>query len=263
MMPFNFTKSAFKKSGSSDGLTGHFYEFKGIRLDVNVSNKWVAVMGEPDNPETTTMKANTPYLYVPDEEPQYWYIDNGGDGVNIFTEGNEGGTKVKPYDGTADFAWNKWNFIGTYQPRYWSDSENPEEIGKVYGFAGATKEVDEKTVVAGDFVRAKSGAKIRPTSCYLMWAGSEPSNARALTRSAAATEELPQSITVKLVGANGETTAIGTLDTKTGEVTFDSEAWYTLDGIRLSGKPSTKGIYIRSTSGRLQGKNNGKKIVIK
>ena len=88
--------------------------------------------------------------------------------------------------------------------------------------------------------------------CQLL-AGSEPSNARALTRSAAATEELPQSITVKLISANGETTAIGTLDTKTGEVTFDSEAWYTLDGVRLSGKPSTKGIYI----------NNGKKIVIK
>jgi len=36
-------------------------------------------------------------------------------------------------------------------------------------------------------------------------------------------------------------------------MTFDSEAWYTLDGVRLSGKPSTKGIYI----------NNGRKIVIK
>ena len=174
-------------------------------------------------------------------------------GINIFTEGNEGGTKVKPYDGTADFAWNKWNFKGTYQPRYWSDSENPEEIGKVYGFAGASKEVDGKLVEAGEFVRAKLGAKIRPTSCYLMWAGSEPSNARALTRSAAATEELPQSITVKLISASGETTAIGTLDTKTGEMTFDSEAWYTLDGVRLSGKPSSKGIYI----------NNGKKVVIK
>ena len=254
MMPFNFTKSAFKKGGSSDGLTGHFYEFKGIRLDENVSNKWVAVMGEPDNPETTTMKANTPYLYVPDEEPQYWYIDNGGDGVTIFTEGYDGGNKVTPYDGSNEsYSWNKWNFKGTYQPRYWSDSENPEEIGKVYGFAGNTKVVDEQNVVAGDFVRAKSGAKIRPTSCYLMWAGSEPSNARALTRSAAATEELPQSITVKLISASGETTAIGTLDTKTGEVTFDSEAWYTLDGVRLSGKPSTKGIYI----------NNGKKVVIK
>lgn len=252
MMPFNFTKSAFKKSGSSDGLTGHFYEFKGIHLDTQTS-KWTAEMGEPDNPETTTMTANTPYLYVPDDEPQYWYIDNGGDGVNIFTEGNEGGTKVKPYDGTADFAWNKWDFIGTYQPRYWSETEHFDEVGKVYGFAGKTKEVDEQTVVAGDFVRAKSGAKIRPTSCYLMWAGSEPSNARALTRGAAATEELPQSITVKLISASGETTAIGTLDTKTGEVSFDSEAWYTLDGVRLSGKPSTKGIYI----------NNGKKVVIK
>ena len=76
----------------------------------------------------------------------------------------------------------------------------------------------------------------------------------ALTRGAAATdEELPQSITVRLVGSNGETNGIGTLDTKTGELSFDSEAWYTLDGVRLSGKPSTKGIYI----------NNGKKIVIK
>ena len=254
MLPFNFTKSDFKQGGSSDGLTGHFYEFKGIRLDENVSNKWVAVMGEPDNPETTTMKANTPYLYVPDDEPEYWYIYNDGDGVNIFTEGYDGGNKVTPYDGSKEsYSWNKWNFKGTYQPRYWSGSENPEEIGKVYGFAGNTKKVDEQNVVAGDFVRAKSGAKIRPTSCYLMWAGSEPSNARALTRGAAATEELPQSITVKLISANGDVDAIGEIDTKTGEVTFDSEAWYTLDGVRLSGKPSSKGIYI----------NNGKKIVIK
>lgn len=253
MLPFNFTKSDFKQGGSSDALTGHFYEFKGIRLDVNESNKWVAVMGESDNPETTTMKANTPYLYVPGENTSYWYIENYG-GIPIFTEGYEGGTKQTEYDGSKEsYSWNKWNFKGTYQPRYWSDSENSEEIGKVYGFAGVEKEVDEQLVVAGDFVRAKSGAKIRPTSCYLMWAGSEPSNARALTRSAAATEELPQSITVKLISASGETTAIGTLDTKTGEMTFDSEAWYTLDGIRLSGKPSTKGIYI----------NNGKKVVIK
>lgn len=253
MMPFNFTKSAFKKGGSSDGLTGHFYEFKGIHQDPQTS-KWTAEMGEPDNPETTTMTANTPYLYVPDDEPEYWYIYNDGGGVNIFTEGYDGGNKVTPYDGSNEsYSWNKWNFKGTYQPRYWSETEHFEEIGKVYGFAGVEKWVDGKLVEAGEFVRAKSDAKIRPTSCYLMWAGSEPSNAHALTRGAAATEELPQSITVKLISASGETTAIGTLDTKTGEVTFDSEAWYTLDGVRLSGKPSTKGIYI----------NNGKKVAIK
>ena len=267
MMPFNFTKSAFKKSGSSDGLTGHFYEFKGIHLDTQTS-KWTAEMGEPDNPETTTMKANTPYLYVPDDEPQYWYIDNGGSGVNIFTQDNGGGTKVTPYDGSNEsFRWNKWDFIGTYQPRYWydgSDSEHPAEnigeLGKVYGFAGATKEVqgvynNTTTVEAGEFVRAKNGAKIRPTSCYLMWTGYEPdyAPARGMTRGAAADEDVPQRITVKLISASGETTGIGEIDTTTGEVSFDSEAWYTLDGIRLSGKPSTKGIYI----------NNGKKVIIK
>ena len=86
--------------------------------------------------------------------------------------------------------------------------------------------------------------------CYLSYVGTDaPAPARGLTRSAA-TDDLPQSITVRLVSRNGETTAIGTLDTKTGELSFDSE---TLDGVRLSGKPSTKGIYI----------NNGKKIVIR
>ena len=255
MMPFNFTKSAFKKSGSSDGLTGHFYEFKGIHLDPQTS-KWTAEMGEPDNPETTTMKANTPYLYVPDDEPEYWYIYNDGDGVNIFTEGNEGGTKVKPYDGTADFAWNKWDFIGTYQPRYWSETEHFDEVGKVYGFAGSTKEVqgvynNTITVEAGEFVRAKVGAKIRPTSCYLKWVEPQTDNARRMTRGAAADEELPQSITVKLVSASGETTGIGEIDTKTGE--FDFSGWYTLDGVKLSGKPTKSGLYI----------NNGRKVIVK
>ena len=264
MMPFNFTKSAFKKSGSSDGLTGHFYEFKGIHLDPQTT-KWTAEMGEPDNPETTTMTANTPYLYVPDDEPQYWYIYNDGNGVNIFTQGYDGGNKVVEYDGRADFAWNKWDFIGTYQPRYWydgSDSEHPAEnigeLDKVYGFAGATKEVqgvynNTTTVEAGEFVRAKNGAKIRPTSCYLMWTGYEPdyAPARRRTSGTAADEELPRSITVKLVSASGEVDAIGEIDNKTGEISFDG--WYTMDGVRLDGKPTQEGLYI----------NNGRKIVIK
>ena len=267
MLPFNFTKSDFKQGGSSDGLTGHFYEFKGIHLDPQTS-KWMAEMnevGSDDANEVTTMKANHPYLFVPTMSTvphpymnnlEYIYIEKYSDGISIFTQDNEGGNKVTQYDGSNEsFRWNKWDFIGTYQPRYWSETEHIEEIGKVYGFAGKNKVVDEQIVVAGDFVRAKVGAKIRPTSCYLMWTGYEPdyAPARRMTRGAAATEELPQSITVKLVSASGETTAIGTLDTKTGELSFDSEAWYTLDGVRLSGKPSTKGIYI----------NNGKKVVIK
>ena len=267
MLPFNFEPNDFRRGGEGDVLTGHFYDFAGIHLDPQTS-KWMAEMnevGSDDANEVTTMKANHPYLFVPTMSTvphpymnnlEYIYIEKYSDGISIFTQDNEGGNKVTQYDGSNEsFRWNKWDFIGTYQPRYWSETEHIEEIGKVYGFAGANKEVDEQIVVAGDFVRAKVGAKIRPTSCYLKWV--EPQTdyapARGMTRGAAADEELPQRITVKLVSASGETTAIGTLDTTTGEVSFDSEAWYTLDGVRLSGKPSTKGIYI----------NNGKKVVIK
>ena len=267
MLPFDFRKNDLRRGEYDNISEGKFYEFAGI--EEVPFNMWIAVMrevGVEGSNETTetTMKANTPYLFMPGEDAKYLYFTNGDDyyqGFDIFTEGYERGNKQTEYDGSdGTYSWNKWNFKGTYQPRYWSDSENSEEIGKVYGFAGATKEVDEQLVVAGDFVRAKSGAKIRPTSCYLEWVKPEDSeqepnsaSARRMTRSASNEVELPQRITVKLVSASGDLTSIGEIDTTTGEVSFDSEAWYTLDGIRLSGKPSTKGIYI----------NNGKKVAIK
>ena len=271
MLPFNIKRDRITLAGSNENPSGKFYEFKGIEEDLD--HKWVAVMieaGEILSNEVveTTLKANTPYLYVPAEDTEYWDMYVGGYGINIFTEGNEGGTKETEYYYGDDMPWNHWMFKGTYQPRYWSEAEHFEEVGKVYGFAGASKWVDGKLVEAGEFVRAKVGAKIRPTSCYLMWTGYEPdyAPARRMTRGAAADEELPQRITVKLISASGETTAIGTLDTTTGEVSFDSEAWYTLDGVKLSGQPST-----RSAEGRLfpQGLkkgiyiNNGKKVIVK
>ena len=263
MLPFDFTKNDIRRGEYDNISEGKFYEFAGI--EEVPFNMWIAVMkevGVEGSNEVTTMKANTPYLFMPGEDAKYLYFTNGDDyyqGFDIFTEGYDGGTKEKPYDGSKEsYSWNKWNFIGTYQPRYWSDSEHSEEIGKVYGFAGATKEVDEQLVVAGDFVRVKSGAKIRPTSCYLEWVKPEDSeqepnsaSARRMTRSASNEVELPQRITVKLVGANGEVTSIGEIDTKTGDVTFDG--WYTIDGVRLSGKPSKSGLYI----------NNGRKVIIK
>ena len=50
---------------------------------------------------------------------------------------------------------------------------------------------------------------------------------------------------------SGSTTGINTIDN--GELTDDNAAWYTLNGVRLNGKPAQKGVYI----------HNGKKIVIK
>ena len=237
MLPFSL--------GDGQSLNGGIlYKFDGVN---NGEGDWVATLSKFTSP----LKANTPYLIEPNghmTDDKITFDLNGGTvTLNTTTAGEDSNEKD-----------DLWDFIGTYSYIKWTSdtgdqdysAEREAEIGKVYGFAA----VEKTGIHVGDFVRVASGAKIRPMCAYLKWKGSIPNNARALTRAATNDDtELPQRITVKLVSANGETTAIGTLDTTTGEVSFDSEAWYTLDGVRLSGKPSTKGIYI----------NNGKKIVIK
>lgn len=242
MLPFDYT--------CNGGEGGTFYKFVGVKKE---NDKWVATMQETGNDTNKqgTLEANTPYLFMPAASTMTFPNINGS--VRLFTrDGGSGGNCE-----TADPG-SHWTFKGTYRYIEWTAgttdpnfTQYAEEIGRTYGFAGVAKD----GINVGDFVKVASGAKIRPMCCYLLWNDIPNSaNARSFTRGAAATdEELPQRITVRLVGANGQTTAIGTLDTKTGEMTFDSEAWYTLDGVRLSGKPSKKGLYI----------NNGKKIVIK
>ncbi|MDY6417163.1 MAG: hypothetical protein SPK87_00285 [Bacteroidales bacterium] len=65
---------------------------------------------------------------------------------------------------------------------------------------------------------------------------------------------LPETMRVVLKGADGSTTAIGTIDTRSGEAAPDGNGpWYTLSGQRLQGKPAKAGLYI----------HNNKKVVIK
>ena len=235
MLPFNYTCTG------NEG--GTFYQFVGIEKD---GNDWVATMQKTgdDANNAGTLTANTPYLFLPTETGITFTIPNTG--VSLCTTG--GGDCM-----TAD-AGSHWTFKGTYSYVKWTtdssddgySAEHAAEIGRAYGFAG----VEKTGIEVGDFVKVAEGAKIRPMSCYLLWSDT-PNNARTLTRGAATEDELPQHIVVKLVGANGETTSIGTLKTTTGEVSFDG--WYTLDGMKLNEKPSTKGIYI----------NNGKKVVFK
>ena len=235
ILPFDYTCTG------SEG--GTFYKFVGVEKE---GNTWVATMKSTgdDTNNQGTLTANTPYLFMPTGESLTF---TGGATLN--TKG--GGGKETADEGSH------WTFKGTYEYMKWTtetgdpdyNAERAEEIGRAYGFAGVAK----TGIEVGDFVKVASGAKIRPMGCYLLW-NNEPNaaNARALTRGAAATdEELPQRITVRLVGSNGEVTGIGTLDTKTGKIDFSG--WYDMSGHKLSGKPSTKGIYI----------NNGKKVVIK
>ena len=238
MLPFSL--------GDGQTLTGGtLYKFSGVSKDTN--GKWQATMTE-----TATLKANTPYMLMPDDNLSagklMFDLNNGTTTLNTTTTGENSSTN------------SDWEFKGTYEERHWYDgtdaghpAENAAEIGKVYGFAATSgKATDGVTdIAAGQFVRFASGAWLRPMRCYLEYKGAGNPLAAARRSAAAETEELPQSITVVLVGLNGETTAIGSLDTRTGQIDFGG--WWTLDGTRLQGKPSQRGIYI----------NNGHKVIIK
>ena len=244
MLPFDYTCTG------SEG--GTFYKFVGVEKE---GNTWVATMkstGDDAN-NAGTLTANTPYLFLPTETGITFTIPNTG--VSLCTAG-DGNCQM------ADAGGN-WTFKGTYSYIKWTTDTNDDgyseehaaEIGTAYGFAG----VEKTGIEVGDFVKVASGAKVRPTSCYLKWTGDEANDsdtnaakASGMSGTASVMNELPQTITVKLIDANGETTAIGEIDTKTGEMTIDSEAWYTLDGVRLDGKPAKSGMYI----------NNGKKVMI-
>lgn len=236
MLPFNYTCSG------EEG--GTFYKFVDVKKK---NNEWVATMQETGNDANNNgaLIANTPYLFMPTATGMSF--PNIDVSVTLSTEGS--GNCV-----TADPG-SHWTFKGTYKYMKWTDDTNDKdynaeraaEIGWVYGFAGVQKD----DIEVGDFVKVKSGAKIRPMTCYLLW--SDTPNA---TRTRGASdEELPSRITVRLVssigGGDEQTTAIGTLDTETGEIDFSG--WYDMSGHKLSGKPTQKGLYI----------NNGKKVVIK
>ena len=211
-LPFAYTK----KAGD-----GSFYAFTNIE---KVGNEYVATMTEP---VSTTLTANTPYLYMP----------NATGSVDF------SGAYTIPATLTAgETTSNGWTFKGTYEAITWTAAPTG-----TYGFSAQTAD----GISQGQFVKVGTNVSIQPMRCYLV--NESFAGARGLNRAAEADGQLPETIKVRLVSASGEVTAIGSLRTTTGEVTLDGDAWYTIDGRRMEGKPATKGIYI----------NNNSKVIIK
>jgi hypothetical protein len=241
MLPFSL--------GEGQTLTGGtLYKFMGVTKN-ETTGMWEATMTE-----SATLHANTPYLMMPNNNLNSGKVTIGLNSNPVTLNTTTAGESSVTTDASD------WEFKGSYEERHWYDgtdgvhaASHADEIGKVYGFAATSgKATDGVTdIAAGQFVRFVSGAWIRPTRCYLIYNGTGTPGAGARNKRAAAGGELPDKITVRLIGLNGTTTAIGTLDTKTGELSFDE--WYSLDGRRLDGKPTKSGVYI----------NNGKKIVVK
>ena len=218
-LPFDFTPTG-----------GTYYTFD------SVDENWTTVTmktAEPDNRATTDdnghLQANTPYLFMPaatGEQPFSGTVTCGSTTADVTTVGD-------------------WTFTGTYEEKRWDVNDNNTER-RIFGFAtGQGYEGTAASTAAGEFIRLNSGG-IKPFRAYLEYTGS----LQARTRGEGG---LPETMTVRLVNANGEIQGIGEIRLNTGEVTFDSRAWYDLNGRRLDGKPSEKGIYI----------NGGRKVVIK
>lgn len=189
---------------------GAFYTFDGIKKNGTTYEATMTVV------TSTSLNPNMPYLFVP-----------------------AGNNTIKPvlFHGTAAYDASEltdtktpWTFIGTYSRLTYGTAPFSDPV---YGFAAKTKDVGvqgQEQVEAGEFVRAITGAYIPPMRCFLKY---------NTTSTRGETEKLPERITVKLVG---DPTSIGTLNTQTGEVTFDG--WYSLDGQRFNTKPTKKGLYI-------------------
>ncbi len=210
---------------------GKFHTFTGVD---ETKDPWEVKYTEVTSGD---IAANTPYIFLPDGGKIM--VNNGTDKLSVCT--------ANPHTTTQ----GQWEFIGTHKRIKWThDTSDPEytstreaEIGSVYGFAAN----DSGTDYVGDFVKVGNNVWINPERAYLKRTAS---SARAV-KSGEQTQQLPDKMKVVIISANGTTTEIGTLDTRTGEISLDE--WYSLDGRRLSGKPTTKGVYI----------NNGKKVAIK
>ena len=213
---------------------GTFNTFTGV----NTSNpaEWIVEY----SPVTTgNIAANTPYIFLP----------NGDNGGKIVV--NNGEDKITVGTGIASTQQTSgdWEFIGTHKRIKWThDTSDPEytatreaEIGSIYGFAANNIGTDK----VGDFVKVGNNVWINPMRAYLK--NSSTSSARAMAPSGQK-QELPDKMKVVIISANGTTTEIGTLDTRTGEISLDE--WYSLDGRKLSCEPAQHGVYI----------HNGKKV---
>ena len=148
-----------------------------------------------------------------------------------------------------------WYFTGTYAFKRWTETENKDEVGLVYGFAGS----NEDGIAKGQFGRVDYSAEINPLRCYLrkqdksvvlktqtqMLAKAAPQVLKAAPYSISL---LPETIDVEFVDddENGEhTTAIGRMDSRTGKIRLlRTDRTYDLKGRRVNDvKRAAKGAY--------------------
>lgn len=158
-----------------------------------------------------------------------------------------------------------WQFINPIEMKRWDivgstkypEGNNADEIGRVYGFAGANTTGAE----LGSFVRVATNVAIKPMRGYLMYTGELPEGCKnALCKSSAAVQ-MPESIVLRIVEPvvpsdeeqvtleEGTTALQGMRQVPMAK----TDRWFDLKGRSLNKKPASKGVFI----------NNRKPVIVK
>lgn len=174
ILPFECAASKFNSIGT-------FHTISSVEYNQTTS-QWEAIASNA----LSDIEANTPYLFLPTQST------SAANPIEIEAEGDSHITLVsnnstEPYTnvGTQENSTqpSDWKLIGVYQEKIWMENSKDE-----YGFSAV--DVVEDGISAGEFVRAGSGAWIKPMRCYLKYTGNE---SQFLSKSAT---KLPQSIRV-------------------------------------------------------------------
>ncbi len=231
----NFTRNFTKDLNSTiclpydvtpDASAGTFYTFAGVTEE---NGEYVVTLSENT---TTTLKANTPYLFKPNATGDVTFTGKIAKVADTYT----------PTDVTN----GEWTFAGSYEKVQWNAESAWGDYEAVYCYS---MNATETNINNGDFVKVKkpsTGFTSTPFRCMMKYkATSEGESVKAREMNT-----IPSSMKVVLINADGTSTAIDAIDVETE---FADGAWYTIDGRKLQGKPAAKGIYI----------NGGQKVLIK
>lgn len=216
-----------------------FFEFVDVDLDKNQVSFCNAFDGTH-----TQLVANTPYI-VRATAANITFNLAEGETVKLNTS-----EMNNPVRGTT----SKWEFRGTYSYKKWEEGD--PELGSVYGYTAKAK----YDYAVGQFAKNGAGAFVRPFRANLFKLANQQARRYMLAKSSVALnsasigeETVPSSLDVVIVDRETEqTTAIGKLNTATGEIKI-IDNWFDMKGRKLNGKPTTKGIYYY----------NGKRVMVK
>ena len=212
----------FEVTSAQKNALGTFYQFGGLK-DGTTDIVTMVELGEDD-----ALAANTAYILYPTADTSA-PIDFGQRTISA---------SPAPVEATGTFA-----FQGTYNYKIWQENDT-ELTNGVYGFLAEPN----AGRAAGQFVKCGKNAYINPFRAYLKYTGeltdTDPTSKARRVKG----DVLPSVIRIEWISATGEVTGISTVS-----VDYVGDGWYSLDGLKLNGEPTKKGLYI----------HKGKTVVIK